>query len=52
MVTQSIAESLYRELLFTSLILLVILLINNLVLYRQKLTSHFLRIGMPKRSQK
>ena len=41
MVTQSIAESLYRELLFTSLILLVILLINNLVLYRQKLTSHF-----------
>ena len=41
MSTQLIIDSLYRELLFASTILLVILLVNNLVLYRQKLTSHF-----------
>ena len=38
---QLLIDSLYRELLFTSVILLIILLFNNLVLYRQKLTSHF-----------
>ena len=41
MYVQLLVDSLYRELLFTSMILLVILLINNLALYRQKLTSHF-----------
>ena len=38
---QILVDSLYRELLFTSLILLIILLFNNLMLYRQKLTGHF-----------
>ena len=41
MSVQLLVDSLYRELLFTSMILLVILLINNLALYRQKFTSHF-----------
>ena len=41
MSAQLLMNNLYRELLFTSVILMVILLVNNLALYRQKLTSHF-----------
>ena len=39
MTDQAIINGLYRELLFVAMILLGILLINNLILYKQKLKS-------------
>lgn len=38
---QLIADTLYREILIISVVLIIILLINNLVLFKQKLTSLF-----------
>lgn len=38
---QALIEGLYRELLVASMIILIILLFNNLVLYRQKLHNSF-----------
>ena len=37
MTDQAVINGLYRELLFVAMILLGILLINNLILYKQKL---------------
>jgi len=38
---QLIADTLYREILIISVVLIIILLINNLVLFKQKFTSLF-----------
>lgn len=41
MSAQLIADNLYRVILLTSMTLLIIMLVHNLVLYRQKLSSRF-----------